>query len=128
MRKAAAEVFGNPNKFNDYGVQAKMLKTMRLPRKETDLIKLVASTAITNRDSRSQQSLMSESKLYQSEPSLNINKSVSSVSRMAHPSSKDSKFSLASIQSLNRLQPRIVNLQKDLRDHRVETDNAARPA
>lgn len=119
MRKAAADVFGDINYFSDYGYQGKMLKTMRLPRKESEIVKLVSSAAASTRDSRSQMSAMSESKLLKSEPSLNMKRSVSNASRLVLPSSKDSKFSLASIQSLSRMQPRIVNLQKDLRDHRV---------
>ena len=120
MRKAAAEVFGDPNYFSDFGFQGKMLKTMRLPRKENDIVKLVSSAAAAStRESKSQMSVHSESRLHHSESSLLNQRSVSNASRLVLPASKDSKFSLASIQSLNRIQPRIVNLQKDLRDHRV---------
>ena len=123
----AAEVFGNANKFSDYGLDSVMIKTMRLPRKENDITKLVASTANSTKESRSQQSILSESRLHQSEASKHVNRSVSNSSRLVNHS-KNSKFTLASIQSLNSIQPRILNLQKDLRDHRVLSCDAARPA
>lgn len=128
MRKAAADVFGDLNYFSDYGFQGKMMKTMRLPRKEVDLIKLVNSAASTTKESRSQMSVMSDSRLHHSESSVNLKRSMSNASRLLKPASKDSKFSLVSVQSLNRMQPKIMNLQKNLRDHRVAEALRARPA
>lgn len=118
VRKKAEEIFGDKNQFNDFGFESKLLSTLRLPRKESDITKLIAKTSSISKEDRSQgnASLVSASKLYQSEPSLSYARKLTA---RKYGSSNDSKFSLVSIELNKGIHPRINNLQRDLREHRV---------
>lgn len=124
VKKKAEAIFGDKHKFEFFGLKSKLLSTLRLPRKEVDIVKLVSKTSSILKEDKSHDhsSLASASKLYQSEPSLSYAVKKSTVHKYA--SSNDSKFSLASLEVKRGLQPRISNLQRDLHEHRVAFDKA----
>lgn len=114
MKKKSLEVFGDEKQFTDFGSESILLKTMRLPRKEEDIYKLVSKASTAHRDQRSHQSLKSSS-IHQSHSALSLARDQSGLHNR---SSNQSKFSLVSIESSAIYRPKIKNLQRDLRDHR----------
>lgn len=115
VKRKSLDVFGDANMFADFGSESRLMRTIRLPRKEADISKIVDKAASMTRNQRSQQSLMSSSSLHQSESSMS---NIKHSTRKRYVSSNDSKFSLASINSMAKLQPKIISLHRDLREHR----------
>lgn len=114
VRKKAQEIFGDINHFVDIGTESKLLKTMRLPRKDEEISKLVSNTLTASHDQKSYQSMKSASN-HQSHSALTMARDQSGLNNR---SSNQSKFSLMSIDSSSIYQPKIRNLGRNLQDHR----------
>lgn len=113
----ALDIFGDINKFASTDTDSVMMKTIRLPRKEVDLEKAVKSAAEESLQ-LNQSIITSRDASVSAVSSLMVNKS--KMSQNSKSQQNLAKFDLAHINSMSKLQPRVFNLRKHLKDHRVE--------
>lgn len=115
------DVFGNIDKFENMEQESKLMRTLRLPRNETDLSTLVKNASEVNFHSKSiisssLNSMRDESpSLLLPHPDTVKHSSLNSLSKLG-----GSRFTLNHADSTSRLNlPRVLNLKKSLNEHRV---------
>lgn len=116
MHKACYELFGDKEYFHTGLTDSKLLKTIKLPRKERDIAGLI------QRCMDESQSVIGSSRVsaVQSSSHPEHSLAVGNISNHSRPSGVSIiSPSIPPSKSLQQLRPRVGELNRDLRDHRV---------
>lgn len=115
IHKICAQLYGDPLYFKEKETDSHLMKTMRLPRREKDLPALV-------------QSCVEHSKQLpnSNRGSVHVSMSKEVVESSLSRSKPGSSLILPSSKSVQQLHPRISQLKRDLREHRVDSDDTGR--